>query len=117
MGPLQGVTIIELAGLGALPYGTLKLADMGADVIRVHPVHEVPSEKPGERHSEFDRGRRSIAIDLKSPDGVATLLRLVDRADALACRRPLAQLPGDHRRDRIDRQSRAASHPDAAGVR
>ena len=82
MGPLHGVTIIELAGLGALPYGTLKLADMGADVIRVHPVHEVPSEKPGERHSEFDRGRRSIAIDLKSPDGVATLLRLVDRADA-----------------------------------
>ena len=82
MGPLNGVTIIELAGLGALPYGTLKLADMGADVIRVHPVHEVPADKPGERHSEFDRGRRSIALDLKSPAGVDALLRLVDRADA-----------------------------------
>ena len=82
MGPLEGVTIIELAGLGALPYGTLKLADMGADVIRVHPLHEVPSgDRPTRRDSEFDRGRRSIAIDLKSPAGVELLGRLVERAD------------------------------------
>lgn len=82
MGPLEGVTIIELAGLGALPYGTLKLADMGADIIRVHPLHEVPTgDRPTERHSEFDRGRRSIAIDLKSPAGVELLGRLVERAD------------------------------------
>ena len=82
MGPLEGVTIIELAGLGALPYGTLKLADMGADIIRVHPLHEVPSgDKPTERHSEFDRGRRSIAIDLKSPEGVELLKTLVEKAD------------------------------------
>ena len=46
MGPLDGVKIIELAGLGALPFGTLKLADMGADVIRVHPPGEVPEDKP-----------------------------------------------------------------------
>ena len=82
MGPLDGVTIIELAGLGALPYGTLKLADMGADVIRVHPPHEVPAERPSHRSSEFDRGRRSITIDLKSPAGVETLLRLIEKADA-----------------------------------
>ena len=82
MGPLDGVTIIELAGLGALPYGTLKLADMGADVIRVHPTTEVPADKPASRTSEFDRGRRSIAINLKSPEGVETLLRLIERADA-----------------------------------
>jgi alpha-methylacyl-CoA racemase len=82
MGPLEGVTIIELAGLGALPYGTLKLADMGADIIRVHPLHEVPSgDKPTERYSEFDRGRRSIAIDLKSPEGVELLKTLVEKAD------------------------------------
>jgi len=82
MGPLEGVTIIELAGLGALPYGTLKLADMGADIIRVHPLYEVPAgEKPTERHSEFDRGRRSIAIDLKSPEGVELLKTLVEKAD------------------------------------
>jgi alpha-methylacyl-CoA racemase len=83
MGPLQGVTIIELAGLGALPFATLKLADMGADVIRVHPTHEVPAEdRPAHRDSEFDRGRRSIAIDLKSPEGVEVLLRLAEKADA-----------------------------------
>jgi alpha-methylacyl-CoA racemase len=81
MGPLEGVTIIELAGLGALPYGTLKLADMGADIIRVHPTHEVPEDRPDHRDSEFDRGRRSITIDLKAPEGVALLLRLVERAD------------------------------------
>ena len=45
MGPLDGVTIIELAGLGALPFATLKLADMGADVIRVHPPGEVPDDE------------------------------------------------------------------------
>ncbi len=82
MGPLDGVTIIELAGLGALPFATLKLADMGADVIRVHPPGEVPEEKPEHRDSEFDRGRRSITVDLKSPDGVEVLLRLVEKADA-----------------------------------
>lgn len=82
MGPLDGVTIIELAGLGALPFATLKLADMGADVIRVHPPGEVPEEKPEHRDSEFDRGRRSITVDLKSPEGVEVLLRLVEKADA-----------------------------------
>ncbi|CAB4610056.1 unannotated protein [freshwater metagenome] len=81
MGPLDGVKIIELAGLGALPYGTLKLADMGADIIRVHPTYEVPADKPAHRDSEFDRGRRSITIDLKSPEGVESLLRLVEKAD------------------------------------
>jgi alpha-methylacyl-CoA racemase len=83
MGPLQGVTIIELAGLGALPFATLKLADMGAEVVRVHPPSEVPEHKPDHRDSEFDRGRRSITVDLKSPEGVEVLLRLVERADAL----------------------------------
>jgi len=82
MGPLDGVTIIELAGLGALPFATLKLADMGADVIRVHPPGEVPELKPEHRDSEFDRGRRSITIDLKSPEGVEVMLRLVEKADA-----------------------------------
>lgn len=81
-GPLSGFTIVELAGLGALPFGTLKLADLGADVIRVHRASEVPGETPPARESEWDRGRRSIAVDLKHPDGVETVLRLVERADA-----------------------------------
>lgn len=85
MGPLAGVTIIELAGLGALPFGTYKLADMGADVIRVNRASEVPAEPPTNkvRVSEFDRGRRSIAVDLKSPEGVEVVLRLCERADAM----------------------------------
>ncbi len=82
-GPLSDIRIIELAGLGALPYGTLRLADMGADVIRVERIGDVPA--PGERlpkpYSTWDRGRRSIAVDLKHPDGVETVLRLAEGAD------------------------------------
>jgi alpha-methylacyl-CoA racemase len=84
-GPLTGVKVIELAGLGALPFGTLKLADMGADVIRVDRAAEVPAAPPDSRHgfSEWDRGRRSIGVDLKQPEGVEVVLRLAERADAL----------------------------------
>jgi alpha-methylacyl-CoA racemase len=81
-GPLHGVTIVELAGLGALPFGSLKLADMGADVIRVERLADVPDERTPRPHSSWDRGRRSIAVDLKHPDGVATVLRLAEQADA-----------------------------------
>jgi alpha-methylacyl-CoA racemase len=82
-GPLSGVRVLELAGLGALPFGTLKLADMGADVIRVHRTSDVPAAPPASHHSEWDRGRRSIAIDLKQPEGVELLLTLAERVDAM----------------------------------
>jgi alpha-methylacyl-CoA racemase len=84
-GPLAGITVIELAGLGALPFGTLKLADMGADVIRVERTADVPAPPPDPPRgfSEWDRGRRSIAVDLKHPDGVEVVLTLAERADAL----------------------------------
>ncbi len=83
-GPLSGVTVVELAGLGALPFATLKLADMGADVIRVNRINEVPAEPPAAaRFRDFDRGRRSIAVDLKSPDGVELVLSMVEQADVL----------------------------------
>jgi alpha-methylacyl-CoA racemase len=81
-GPLTGVTIVELAGLGALPFGSLKLADMGADVIRVERVADVPAERAARPHSSWDRGRRSIAVDLKRPSGIETVLRLAEKADA-----------------------------------
>ena len=82
-GPLSDVRIIELAGLGALPYGSMRLADMGAEVIRVDRASEVPDEpKPG-AGSFWDRGRRSIGVDLKHPDGVETVLRLAERADVV----------------------------------
>ena len=82
-GPLSDIRIIELAGLGALPYGSLRLADMGAEVIRVERLADVPpsADRTPRRYSSWDRGRRSIAVDLKHPDGIETLLRLVDDAD------------------------------------
>jgi len=80
-GPLDGVKVLELAGLGALPFGSLKLADMGADVVRLDRVSEVPEEPKEGGYSFWDRGRRSMAVDLKHPDGVATVLRLAERAD------------------------------------
>ena len=80
-GPLNGVRIIELAGLGALPFGSLKLADMGASIVRVERLGDVPVDRTPRRHSAWDRGRRSIAVDLKNPDGVETVLRLATAAD------------------------------------
>jgi alpha-methylacyl-CoA racemase len=82
-GPLAGVRVIELAGLGALPFGALKLADMGADVVRVERIADVPAAATPRPHNFWDRGRRSIAVDLKHPDGVAVVLRLAETADAL----------------------------------
>ena len=84
MGPLAGVKIIEVAGIGPGPFAAMLLADMGADVIRVDRSVQVtggdPALPPGD---VLNRGRRSIGVDLKSPEGVETLLRLVEGADAL----------------------------------
>ena len=80
-GPLDGVRIIELAGLGALPFGSLKLADMGASIVRVERLSDVPADRTPRRHSSWDRGRQSIAVDLKSARGVETVLRLAASAD------------------------------------
>ena len=83
-GPLTGYRIIEIAGIGPGPFAAMLLADMGAEVIRVERAQSVRGPAPDTPH--FDvmlRGRRNIAIDLKHPDGVATLLDLVERADAL----------------------------------
>lgn len=75
-GPLAGVKVIELAGLGALPFATLKLADMGADVTRIDRLSDVPEERVATPYSSWDRGRRSVAVDLKKAAGVATVLEL-----------------------------------------
>ena len=84
MGPLSGVKIVEVAGIGPGPFAAMMLADMGADVIRVDRAGQVrggdPALPPGD---SLNRGRRSIGVDLKSPEGVETLLRLADGADAL----------------------------------
>ncbi|MBE97397.1 CaiB/BaiF CoA-transferase family protein [Marinobacter sp.] len=80
MGPLNGVRIIELAGIGPGPFCGMVLADLGAEVISVERVGAGP-EKPALDCSR--RGKRSIALNLKSEAGVETLLKLVDSADAL----------------------------------
>ena len=81
-GPLQGIRIVELAGMGALPYGSLRLADMGAEIVRVERLHEVPADRTPRPHNFWDRGRRSIAVDLKQRRGVEVVLRLATHADA-----------------------------------
>lgn len=83
-GPLTGYRIIEIAGIGPGPFAAMMLADMGAEVIRVERAQSVRGPAPDTPHYDVMlRGRRNIAIDLKHPDGVATLLDLVERADAL----------------------------------
>jgi alpha-methylacyl-CoA racemase len=83
-GPLDGQRVIEIAGIGPGPFAAMLLADMGAEVIRVERAGAVRGPAPATAHPDIlRRGRRNIAIDLKHPDGVETLLDLVERADAL----------------------------------
>ena len=84
MGPLDGVTIVELAGIGPGPFCGMMLSDMGADVIRIDRTSAVRDPRPERPPADvLARGRRSIAVDLKQPEGVETVLRLVDKADGL----------------------------------
>jgi alpha-methylacyl-CoA racemase len=84
-GPLSGVRIIEIAGMGPGPLAGMLLSDMGADVIRIDRTRtelgESRSVAPGD--AVLLRGRRSIAVDLKEPEGVDIVLKLVDQADGL----------------------------------
>ncbi len=80
-GPLRGVRVVELAGIGPGPHACTILADLGADVIRV----DRPGGQPFAtgRHDVLTRGRPSVALDLKHPDAVETVLRLCESADVL----------------------------------
>jgi alpha-methylacyl-CoA racemase len=83
-GPLAGVRVVELAGIGPGPFAAMLLADLGADVIRID--RPGPSPLPVPMPPEGDilrRGRPSVALDLKHPDGLAAALELVGRADVL----------------------------------
>lgn len=82
-GPLAGVKVIELAGIGPGPFAAMLLADMGADVVRVHRKESVERGFDPGGVPVLDRNRRSVGVDLKHPDGVETVLRLVEGADAL----------------------------------
>ncbi len=83
-GPLEGVRIIELAGLGPAPFAGMMLSDAGADIIRIDRADRATFPPREEPHVDLmNRGRRSVAVDLKHPDGVALVLDLVEGADGL----------------------------------
>ncbi len=81
MGPLNGVKVVELQGIGPGPFCGMMLADMGAQIIRVDRAASVG--QPANDTDILARGRKSIAVDLKNPEGVETVLKLVESADAL----------------------------------
>lgn len=83
-GPLAGVRIVEMAGIGPGPMCAMLLADLGAEVVRVDRVAPADLGLPREPAADpLLRGRRSVAVDLKQPEGVSTVMALVSRADAL----------------------------------
>ena len=80
MGPLEGVRVVELQGIGPGPFCGMMLADMGAEIIRIDRSASVGREAALD---VLARGRKSIAVDLKNPEGVETVLKLVETADVL----------------------------------
>jgi len=84
MGPLKGLRVIELAGIGPGPFCAMLLADMGADVVRIDRTETSGLGVPMDRRYDINgRNRRSVALDLKSPAGRAAVLRLISGADIL----------------------------------
>jgi alpha-methylacyl-CoA racemase len=82
-GPLSGVRVIELAGIGPGPFAAMLLADLGADVIRVDRASAVREGAASGGTDFSNRGKRSIAIDLKSEQGKEVVLRLAEKSDVL----------------------------------
>ncbi|TDW86306.1 CaiB/BaiF CoA-transferase family protein [Kribbella sp. VKM Ac-2566] len=82
MGPLEGVKVVELAGLGPAPFACMMLAELGADVLRIDRPGGSVSMGPPELDL-VNRGRRSAALDLKQPAAVDVVRRLVAQADVL----------------------------------
>lgn len=84
MGPLVGVRVVEMAGIGPAPFTAMLLADMGAEVIRVDRAKQEGGFLAFDRSKEvMNRSRPSVAVELKSEAGVETVLQLIDSADIL----------------------------------
>jgi alpha-methylacyl-CoA racemase len=83
MGPLQGIRVIEVAGIGPGPFCAMVLADLGADVTRIDRAAAVGPSPGTAQFDVLGRGRRSVAVDLKAAGGPEVVLRLVESADAL----------------------------------
>ena len=83
-GPLNGFKIIEFAGLGPAPFAGMMLSDMGAEILRIDKMSSKSAENSG--NGNFDilsRGRQTLTIDLKKPDGALLALKMIEKADAL----------------------------------
>jgi len=84
MGTLSGYKIVEFAGIGPAPMCAMLLADMGADVLRIDRAEDAALGVALEtKYSLLSRGRKSVAIDLKKPEGVTAAMKLIEKADAL----------------------------------
>ncbi len=84
MGTLSGYKIVEFAGIGPAPMCAMLLADMGAEVLRIDRAEDAALGISLEaKYSLLSRGRKSVAIDLKRPEGVAAAMKLIEKADAL----------------------------------
>jgi alpha-methylacyl-CoA racemase len=87
-GPLHGIRVVELPNIGPVQFAGMLLSDLGAEVLRVDRAADVASGRSvtgasASAYSVIDRGRRSIGVDLKHPDGPGIVLRLCERADVL----------------------------------
>lgn len=85
MGPLAGVKIIELGGIGPAPFTSMLLSDMGADALRLDRIKASDGGVKGmdDRFNLINRGRRSVAMDLKNPRAIEAVRRLAANADAV----------------------------------
>ena len=84
MGPLTGYRIIELAGIGPGPMCAMLLSDMGAEVLRIDRTADAGlGIATDTKYALLNRGRRSLALDLKKPEAIAALLKMVEKADGL----------------------------------
>ena len=84
MGPLSGKRVVEIAGIGPGPFCAMLLADLGAEVVRVDRASAVPDTMPDSPNLDLlNRGRRSVGVNLKTPEGIETVLKLVQNSDAL----------------------------------
>ena len=83
-GPLSGIKVVEITGIGPGPFCAMMLADLGADVLRIDRSAAVRAEMPDRPSNDvLARGRRSVGVDLKHPDGVELVLKLIEKADVL----------------------------------
>jgi alpha-methylacyl-CoA racemase len=86
MGVLSGIRVVEFEAIGPAPFGTMLLADMGADVLRIDravAASDLGPKLEGKRADITGRNRRSVTLDLKCPQSVAAALELIERADVL----------------------------------